>query len=1070
VRARARADTRAGIRTNEQQGAAVRVDDFTTARAWHEPAEPQDDGIAPAPAAAPSPAPAPAVPFWSDSAAPAAPNTLSELAPPPLQPAAAPPAPAAAPAPPPASSSAYVGEQAVDRQWLADREAALVAIRRDYEGARAAAQAQPGGAGWRAATMVTDESGQVRSASGNAAVFVADPNAAPELIGYDESGAALTRPGGQWLEFDEAAFAATYRAQDGAPLQALAAQYGTDSATLFAQHPELWGIATGDHALNAGPPPAGRAIGDAAQLGTLDLYLADPQIRALIDAYGGSAAPASGGVALEQQRIYGTRRYEELTKLGQAMQSVRDQYADALAQAQASGSGPGWIDRPRTVTVADESGATHTEPAYVTDESGARLLDANGQPQVVNEHVFDVDAFTAWYTQQPGLANQAFGSFYGASHTQYGTDEAGQRVIGSSTFDNASWNLVGGRMAHRDLVSIDPNRPPELNDNNAVGFDLEAGWATHQSNIHEDRDWFETIVQVAIVAAVTYVSAGTLGPAVAGAVGVTSTVGVGIVSAAVAGAAGSAVSGAMNGNLSLKGVLQGALAGGLSAGLMSGIGGALNITSPVGTLALRTTVQGGIQAMLGGSFKDGALAGFASGLAQLASDGINTRIDEAVANGTMGAGEAIAARTFSKVVGSAIRAAGNPDDPQYAFASAFLDDLVREAGEPTPVTRTAFDDDGNLMPGIVDPNATPAQQQAQLAAHLERQGFSADEALAMAGDALPLGTTALLPPSAESRTWTNEELRARLDEVDRRLALDLAAQEERDASLLSPEDLMEPTGGPGGSRAPLQPVLNGRFDAALNAAADVLGLGQPLTELQGALAQLQTAQVEARIDGMRNAMRSAGVDVAPDYEVAWDANGRIVRDYGATIDKLQRAYDDFLTDRRYTESFGADWRNVRIGRSALTVPEFEARTLQIQQKAADDAFQRGRELIATGQLALKNNDYALTLGGYVDEQVRLTLRRYGTTEGLPDSGASNLYAVNRQLRSGGMIGVPDLRIGNNLFSDTTLARKDGTTDQLRRWNEMRPNDTLIIRPSQIGGSYVVPRSTIKPLTPPGKGS
>jgi hypothetical protein len=652
----------------------------------------------------------------------------------------APPAAANAPA---LAGSGYRGEPAVDAQWLAAREGALVAVRADYEAARAQAMASGGAApGWTPALMVTDESGQTRSASGAATVFIADPNAAPAIVGYDESGPVYGPPAGQWLEFSEEAFAAHYRAQAGAPLQALATQYGTDVPTLFAQHPGIWGVATSDHALNAGPPPAGRAMGDAGQLGMLDLYMADPQVQALITAHGGTPPPATDGIALEQVRIYGQQRYEQLSRLSNAMQSVRDQYTSAMAQAQAAGSGPGWVDRARTVTVSDESGVQSTQTLYVTDESGQPLRDLAGQPIAQMERLFDPDAFTAWYQQQGGLQHEAFAAFYGASHTQYATDESGRSFASSISFDNPNWSMygVGGGMQHRDLVGIDPNRPPELNDRNIVGFDLEAGWATPHGNIHEDRDWFETAVQMVIVGAVAYVSAGTLGPAAAGAMGLTTTTAAGataltaagvVVSAAVAGAATSVASGMLSGNLTLKGVLQGALAGGLTAGLMNGLGPIANqVGGTAGTIALRTTVQGGVQALLGGKFEDGALAGFAGGLADLASSNMQANIAEAVKNGTMTATEAASARVFSRVLGSAIRAAGNPDDPEHAFASAFLSDTLRQLDDK-PVTGTAFDDDGNLMPGIVDLNATPDQQRAQLQAHLERQGFSAAHASAL---------------------------------------------------------------------------------------------------------------------------------------------------------------------------------------------------------------------------------------------------------------------------------------------------------------------------------------------------
>jgi hypothetical protein len=150
------------------------------------------------------------------------------------------------------------------------------------------------------------------------------------------------------------------------------------------------------------------------------------------------------------------------------------------------------------------------------------------------------------------------------------------------------------------------------------------------------------------------------------------------------------------------------------------------------------------------------------------------------------------------VLTSAVKALGNPDDPNYGFASALLDSVVnggldaakgstndntgnagaeqrnaldmqsddahdagaaqqsdeilarrgREALEaggtnsvannPPPVLTlppaargvisTAFDDDGNLMPGVVDFRATPAQQQRQLTQHLMDQGLSLAQA------------------------------------------------------------------------------------------------------------------------------------------------------------------------------------------------------------------------------------------------------------------------------------------------------------------------------------------------------
>jgi A nuclease family of the HNH/ENDO VII superfamily with conserved AHH len=135
---------------------------------------------------------------------------------------------------------------------------------------------------------------------------------------------------------------------------------------------------------------------------------------------------------------------------------------------------------------------------------------------------------------------------------------------------------------------------------------------------------------------------------------------------------------------------------------------------------------------MGGKFADGALEGLASGLAEAASANMLGGINDAVSKGTMTATEAVAAR----VIGSAIRAAASPGDPGQAFASAFLDDVFKQIDTTAPVAQTAFDDEGRLNLGIVDPNASPEQQAQQLAAQLQRQGVPLAQANLMAVQAL----------------------------------------------------------------------------------------------------------------------------------------------------------------------------------------------------------------------------------------------------------------------------------------------------------------------------------------------
>jgi hypothetical protein len=687
------------------------------------------------------------------------PAALSPAAPAPFE-AAAPveaPAPAAAPAAAPAPAPAVAATatvalplgDAVSPAWLNEREAALKGVRAEFEGAREAARHAPpadvanaAGTGWVAAP--TDHDGNPI----NGAAFVPDAAAAAAAAAEPvpfwvlrEGGGPPALPG-QWLSFDDAAFEQSYRErlaarpEASAPLVKLAELYGQPVQGLLGTHPDLWALATQDHALNAGPPPRpGVAMGDAAGLGQLDLYLADPFITQLRNELGGTPAAPTSGLALEQQRLYGTERAAELTQLSQAMMAVRQTHAAAMEAARAGG-GTGWIEVPLQFGTDPETGWPTGVYQTIERGDGAEIVrDANGMPVLATQRVFDEALFTNAWLAEGGVAQEAFARFYGGAHSQitlqHDQSESGgpSRWISQPSLDNPHVGLGEGGVCNGDLIALDLNHAPRLNNDAAVGFDPQLGWVTSSDNIYQRRSWIDKALPIVMVAFVSWATAGAATAAGWGAVG----------SAAAAGAAASFTSGAINGNLSLKGVLIGAVSGALTAGLTPGLTNTLKDAGfgAAAGVAARMTVQGGIQALLGGKFKDGALAGFASGLADLAEVNIGENIDNAVKAGTMTAGEALTARTFNTVLSSAIRAAGSPGDPAHAFASDFLGELLNQSGVPAtpdepPVTQLAFDDDGNLMPGIVDPNASPAEQQAQLRAHLQAQGLEPAQAQQLA--------------------------------------------------------------------------------------------------------------------------------------------------------------------------------------------------------------------------------------------------------------------------------------------------------------------------------------------------
>ena len=258
------------------------------------------------------------------------------------------------------------------------------------------------------------------------------------------------------------------------------------------------------------------------------------------------------------------------------------------------------------------------------------------------------------------------------------------RWVSQASLDNAHVGLASDGVYDADLITLDLNHAPRLNDDRGVGFDPHLGWVTSRENIHEHRGLFEQVVPIALVAFVGWAAGGAALAANWGTVG----------AAAAAGAASSFAGGVINGNLSLKGVLIGAVSGALTAGLTPELTGVLQQTGmgAAAGVAARMTVQGGIQALLGGKFKDGAIAGFASSLAELTSANIKTSIQQALASGTMSASEALAARTFNTMLGSAIRAAGSPGDPAHAFAQEWLGAVMQDnlppvqAPAPAPAT------------------------------------------------------------------------------------------------------------------------------------------------------------------------------------------------------------------------------------------------------------------------------------------------------------------------------------------------------------------------------------------------
>ena len=231
-------------------------------------------------------------------------------------------------------------------------------------------------------------------------------------------------------------------------------------------------------------------------------------------------------------------------------------------------------------------------------------------------------------------------------------------------------------------------------------------------------------------------------------------------------------------------------------------------------------------------------------------------------------------------------------------------------------------------------------------------------------------------------------------DIERRLWVELAAQEAATSGM----EFAQVRGGPVRMPTPGIPIAENRgWDAALNIAADPLGLLEPYFATKAAMAQADDAMMKQRVDAFRQSMVDAGVKNVPEgYDRAYFAGGRQGDDYAGTLNKLANQYLDHMQDHRLREMWGDNYKDIRLGKSQMNVLEFEKWVLDAQQKAVDRAYAQGVEAIQRGDIKVENGQYALVLGNYVDRHQKLELRAMAKAEGINDSGPSKIgTTINR---------------------------------------------------------------------------
>ena len=434
---------------------------------------------------------------------------------------------------------------------------------------------------------------------------------------------------------------------------------------------------------------------DKVEIAALELMLADPANKEMVEHFGGELKPlptwTSNGKGIEAR--YGADLGGRLYQLQLAQRAVEGEFFQAMDDAQRSPPKDPLPDYHRP-----------NQPVPTTDRPGWTYSAGGGHADdwQAPHWVYSKELFARQYAAGDSPAQRAFASLHGTDPIKF------VPAADTETASQDSWQMSGltvreGRPVDREdgltpassivkdgwLPSglerrdyhLDPNRITKLINNEAVWFDPVHGFSTDPDNLKPDAlDRAMPYVFAAAVTAMTFGAGSTVAAGIASAAGggASGTVAVG---AAMGAVSNGAMQLAANGKINFGQLLQSAVAGGLTAGMtkLPGVGEYLDVggKSFGGRLMAytgRATVQGAIQAVAGGKFKDGFASGLMSGLAGEVTAQIDTQIGQMQG---LSASEASALRLLSRATGSAMRLAGSKD-PASGFASDFLGGLMHD--------------------------------------------------------------------------------------------------------------------------------------------------------------------------------------------------------------------------------------------------------------------------------------------------------------------------------------------------------------------------------------------------------
>ena len=439
----------------------------------------------------------------------------------------------------------------------------------------------------------------------------------------------------------------------------------------------------------AGTAPAAPAgpMADPVELAALELLLADPANREMVEHFGGQLEPLPTWTSVGQgiEARYGADLAARLNQLQTAQRAVDDKFFAAMDQAQQNPPAQPAPMPPRK----GQSTPTSDQPGWLYD-AGSGHADGGGP-----SWKFDPGAFARHYAQGDSPAQRAFAHLHGAEPLQFvpapnteagGVDSwqlsgltvrLGRPVDSEEGLTPEAFHAKDGWVQSgvlRPEHHLDPNRITKLNNKEFVWFDPVHGFSTDPKNLR--GSWIDRAFPQIMGVAFGVIGAGVVGHLVSAA----GTVAQG----AAAGAAGSALNQFVStGQVNFKQVLNSALAGGLTAGVtqLPGVGHYIDgaASTPLARLLEYTgkaTLQGAIQSITGGQFKDGFVNSLMCSVAGEISAHINAQISQMPG---LSASEQSALRLLGNATSTALRAVANSGDPLMGVAGDFLSQVMGDA-------------------------------------------------------------------------------------------------------------------------------------------------------------------------------------------------------------------------------------------------------------------------------------------------------------------------------------------------------------------------------------------------------